>query len=202
MVKIVESVSGSVTNTKQFLWGRYEMCEARDASSSLVNQYFDHGQTISGNNYHYSCDHLWSVRELTDSTGALQAQYSYDLNGKVTRLQGSLTSDFQYAGYYFHTTSGLSMAVYRAYSSVLGRWFSRDPIEESGGLNQYAYVLNQPIRRSDPLGLACASYTVTPLKPVNPVRTAKAKPVTWPFSFAFCALVAVAVSHELAAHHA
>jgi len=36
---------------------------------------------------------------------------------------------------------------------VLGRWISRDPIAEKGGLNLYAYVLNNPPRFVDPLGL-------------------------------------------------
>ena len=33
---------------------------------------------------------------------------------------------------------------YRHYSPALGRWLSRDPIEEQGGLNLYAFVGNVP----------------------------------------------------------
>ena len=39
------------------------------------------------------------------------------------------------------------------YDPDQGRWLSRDPIGENGGLNLYGYVLNQPIRFVDPLGL-------------------------------------------------
>ncbi len=42
----------------------------------------------------------------------------------------------------------------RYYSPSLGRWLSRDPIAEQGGLNLYAYVLNDPINSTDPLGLS------------------------------------------------
>ncbi len=43
---------------------------------------------------------------------------------------------------------------YRYYSPSLGRWLSRDPIEERGGLNLYGFVNNDPVNRFDHLGLA------------------------------------------------
>lgn len=42
------------------------------------------------------------------------------------------------------------------YDPHVGRWISRDPIGERGGLNLYGFVENHPIRFVDPLGL----YTV------------------------------------------
>ncbi len=152
-VKIVETSSGSVTSTKQFVWSRSEMCEARTAGGTLLNQYFPRGQTISGSNYFYTRDQLGSVRELTDSSANIHAQYNFDPFGKAAQLQGSLASDFQYAGYYFHAPSLLSMAVHRDYSGNLGRWISRDPIEEHGGINLYGYVKNRTISLIDPMGL-------------------------------------------------
>jgi hypothetical protein len=40
------------------------------------------------------------------------------------------------------------------YDPRTGRWLSRDPIGEAGGLNLYAYCGNDPVNRHDPLGLA------------------------------------------------
>ena len=137
------------------------MCEARNAGGTLLNQYFLYGETISGSNYFYTKDRLASVRELTDSSGNLQAEYSYEPYGRVTQLQGSLASDFQYAGYYLHASSGLNLAVYRVYNASLGRWIERDPINEGGGVNLYAYVLNSPITNRDPLGLVCPLHKQT-----------------------------------------
>jgi uncharacterized protein RhaS with RHS repeats len=42
----------------------------------------------------------------------------------------------------------------RAYDPNLGRWINRDPIEESGGINLFGYVNNNPINFIDPFGLA------------------------------------------------
>jgi len=42
----------------------------------------------------------------------------------------------------------------RYYSPELGRWLSRDPIEELGGVNVYRFVGNSPLARVDALGLA------------------------------------------------
>jgi uncharacterized protein RhaS with RHS repeats len=41
------------------------------------------------------------------------------------------------------------------YKTVSGRheWPNRDPIEEDGGINLYAYVENNPVNKIDPLGL-------------------------------------------------
>ena len=46
----------------------------------------------------------------------------------------------------------MHLAPYRAYDARLGRWLSRDPIGENGGLNLYGYGLNDPINTIDPDG--------------------------------------------------
>jgi RHS repeat-associated protein len=48
--------------------------------------------------------------------------------------------------------SGLYFYGYRFYDPVTGRWPSRDPIGERGGVNLYGFVLNDGVNRSDVLG--------------------------------------------------
>jgi hypothetical protein len=43
--------------------------------------------------------------------------------------------------------------MYRVYDPQTGRWLSKDPIEEEGGFNLYAYVGGDPINWIDLLGL-------------------------------------------------
>jgi len=59
-------------------------------------------------------------------------QYRYRMFGEVTQTVGTLASDFQYAGYYYHAPSGLNLTTYRAYNSTLGRWINRDPLYDLG----------------------------------------------------------------------
>jgi hypothetical protein len=53
---------------------------------------------------------------------------------------------------------------YRYYDPLTGRWPSRDPIDEEGGLNLYGFVMNDPIGQFDLLGnaLGWPMYLVYP----------------------------------------
>ena len=68
-------------------------------------------------------------------------------------MSGDLEASFGFTGYYQHAASGLSLALYRAFDARLGRFISRDPIAENGGINLYGYVNNSPGKFIDPLGL-------------------------------------------------
>ena len=144
--KIVESTG----STKQLVWSSDLICEARDGSGNLLSQYFEFGQVDSGTTSFSTHDHLLSVLELTDSSGNIKAQYGYVPFGPTSKLQGTLDSDIQYCGYYFHAPSGLNLTWQRAYKPSLGRWLSRDPVKQFE--NSYAYCSNQPISMRDPSG--------------------------------------------------
>jgi len=148
-------ISGTTTNSDhRMLWCGTELCEERDSTGATVTKrFFREGEQISGTNYFFTRDHLGSIREMTDSSDSIRARYSYDPWGLETEISGDLAADFGFTGHYFHAPSGLHLALYRAYSADLGRWLSRDPIGETGGLNLYEYVSNDPIEFMDPLGL-------------------------------------------------
>ncbi|WP_074986574.1 RHS repeat-associated core domain-containing protein [Pseudomonas citronellolis] len=61
---------------------------------------------------------------------------------------------------HWHQASGLYLALYRAYDPESGRWLSRDPIGERGGINLYAYVEGNPISLHDAKGLAAEGAAV------------------------------------------
>jgi RHS repeat-associated protein len=99
-----------------------------------------------------------SIREMTDSPGAIKARYDYDPWGNRTKPGGGLEAGLGFTGHYYHAASRLYLAPYRAYDSTIGRWISRDPIFECGGIDLYAYVRSNPVSTTDPLSLEVTAY--------------------------------------------
>ncbi len=145
-----------IATTKQFVWVGNQVAEERDANNNVTKRFYRQGVQLTQPttlNLYYSRDHLGSVRELTDSIGAVRARYDYDPYGNRTKVSGDLDADFGFTGYYYHQASGLNLAPYRGYDPAVGRWLNRDPIGEAGGNNLYSYVLNNPVLLVDPFGL-------------------------------------------------
>ncbi len=135
-----------MTSTKQFIWNANDRKEERDGTGALTKKFFGRGQMNATTKYFYNSDHLGSIREMTDNTGAVQARYEFDPFGRVTKLSEAVPSDFAYAGYYLHSRSALNLPTYRVYNP--------DPIGEVGGINLFSYVGNNPVNFRDELGLA------------------------------------------------
>jgi RHS repeat-associated protein len=140
---------------KRFVWDGLEIAEERDGSNALTKRFHEQGVMVGSDEFYYTRDHLGSIRELTSDTGAIEARYDYDPYGRVAKAMGSGDADFRFTGHYFHATSGLHLATFRAYDADIGRWLSRDPIAEQGpdGPNIYSYVSNNPANGIDPMGL-------------------------------------------------
>ncbi len=150
--KIVEKSGNRTSSTRKFLWCGTERCELRDANDSVSVFVYPQGQ-FSGNKAHYyTRDHLGSIREMFKSNGTVVARYDYDPWGRSTTVINNTLPDFSFTGLYRHSTSNLDLAVYRAYDPDLGRWISKDPIAEHGGLNLYKYAENSPAIYVDPSG--------------------------------------------------
>jgi RHS repeat-associated protein len=153
MVKIVEKTGASINSTRKFVWHGQEKLEFRDVADAVTMRIFPQGQHNGTTPYFFTRDHLGSVRELLSGSGTVVARYDYDPFGRSTTILGTTPTDMNFTGLYRHSKSNLGLAVYRAYDPDLGRWLNRDPIGESGGLNLYAYVQNNPSGSIDPLGL-------------------------------------------------
>jgi RHS repeat-associated protein len=153
VAKVVEKTGSTINSTRKFVWSGQEKLEFRDATDTVTQRNYAQGQYVGTTAYFYLRDHLGSIREMFTGGGTIVARYDYDPYGRSTTVLGTTPTDFNFTGLYRHSKSNLDLAVYRAYDPDLGRWLSRDPMEESGGLDLYHYAFNNPARYTDRLGL-------------------------------------------------
>ena len=126
-------------------------------STSVITEYLN-GPGIdnkirqkTGNTlYYFTRDHLGSTTALTDSKGALVERGAYDAYGNST---GPAKTRYGFTGREGDSVTGLMYYRARWYDPQLGRFISEDPIGLAGGINQFAYVGNDPQNRKDPSGL-------------------------------------------------
>ena len=107
------------------------------------------------------------------SDGTLGARYDYDAFGNTIRKTGAAIAQenpWEFSTKRRDRVTGSSIYEYRQYQTAHGRWFSRDPIGEKGGLNLYGFVTNDPMSLFDSYGLCCGIFVITQAKdlPVPP----------------------------------
>ena len=99
-------------------------------------------------------DALGSTVALTDDSGAVRTNYTYEPYGKTTQGGDSSTNRYQFTG---RENDGTGLFYYRAryYHPGMQRFVAEDPIGFAGGINTYAYVAGNPTNYLDPYGLYC-----------------------------------------------
>ncbi len=78
----------NVTVQKRFVWEGERLVQERDAANRVVCTYYGNGYGEGGRTYVYAKDHLGSVREVLDATGAVLARYEYDFWGVRNKSGG------------------------------------------------------------------------------------------------------------------
>lgn len=107
-------------------------------------------QTGAGGNLYFLADHLGSANALTNASGGLVERRQYEIFG-----EGGLSALSRYGFTGRERDFGTGLYYYRAryYDPQIGRFLTEDPIKFQGGSNFYAYVGNNPVNLTDPLGL-------------------------------------------------
>ena len=164
VVGIRQLLNGAEVSHRLFVWNGGRISEELDTNSVVTKRFFPQGvQFTTGTNagmFYYTRDHLGSIRELTDANGNVRARYTYDPFGRRTKVSGDVDADFGFAGMFWSPEASLALTHFRAYDPGLGRWLSRDPLQNAEvheGPNVYAYVRNDPVSRTDSTGLCLDS---------------------------------------------
>ena len=111
----------------------------------------------TGKDHYVDIDGQGNVRRLVDSSdGSLSAEYEYGPFGESLRATGNFANKnrFRFSTKFDDPETRLLYYGMRYYNPTTGRWISRDPIGEAGGINLYGFVGNDPVSRVDPDGRA------------------------------------------------
>ena len=156
-----------LTKHEKFVYDGYKLIQVLDAlNDNAVTMAFvwhpestgldtPFSMTYNGEIYYYVTDGNKNVTALLDADGNRAAEYIYHPFGTIYSKTGPMVdlNPFRFSSEYHDDETGLVYYNYRYYSPELGRWISRDPIEEEGGVNLYAMVGNCTTQSWDILGL-------------------------------------------------
>ena len=99
--------------------------------------------------YHYTAH--GDVVQLTNSSGTVTKNYTYDAFGVEQDASDGDANPFRYCGEQYDSETGNYYLRARYYSPEVGRFTQEDPIMD--GLNWYTYCAGNPVAKSDPTGL-------------------------------------------------
>jgi RHS repeat-associated protein len=176
--KVTNLATHTVTSNTQYVYDGWNVIEEINLTSNTLAKTLIWGSDISGSlqgaggvggllqvsnltagvSSHFHYDGNGNVTQLTDDSGAATATYRYDAFGNTLVATGPAAA---LNNYRFSTkpidgevaNAPLYYYGYRFYDPLTGRWPSRDPIAEMGGLNLYGFVRNDGINYIDALGL-------------------------------------------------
>lgn len=169
--RISKDVNGELT---LFLYDEYLLIEEIDVNSGSSTNYI-HGLDIAGS-FTMSGGVGSFLARVSSSETALYFQdgngnitslqradipgdistYTYDPFGNVVEAVGTIAPQnrIRFSSKYEDSETGFYYYGFRYYDPETGRWPSRDPIGEMGGLNLYMMIGNNPLLSIDFLGLS------------------------------------------------
>ena len=139
-----------------------------DLSGNVLENYiFFNGQRIARRDgstkavHFYFSDHLGSHAVVENATGTVCEQDIdyYPYGGQENDYCPNVAQNYKFTGKERDSESGLDNFGKRYFGSSLGRFQTPDPLLNSGRpenpqtWNKYAYVLNNPLKLTDPTGL-------------------------------------------------
>jgi RHS repeat-associated protein len=143
---------------RSYVWG-LDLSESLDGAGGVGGLLWVRLNTSPASGVHFVTydgnGNVWTL--VSASTGTETARYEYGPFGEPLRLTGAAagSNPLRFSTKRTEDGTGLVLYEYSAYSPTLGRWLSRDPMVERGGLNLCGFVRNNPINVIEYLGLKC-----------------------------------------------
>ncbi|MBE9182617.1 hypothetical protein IQ268_29180 [Oculatella sp. LEGE 06141] len=163
-----DGIGSGTAATTHFVYDRDNVI--LEFTSNSLSQRYLHGTQVdqvlaqengSGETVWHLTDHLGTVKNLVDGSGAVVNYVKYDSFGKVvSETNGAIGSRYQFTGREFDAETGLYFYRARYYDASVGRFVSEDPIGFAGGdANLFGYAKNQPVNNTDPFGTTSTELT-------------------------------------------
>jgi RHS repeat-associated protein len=130
---------------------------ARSVKLPVASGAIQFGQTFA-NGYitdYYHSDGDGNITCLMGVRQAVDAKYLYDPYGNLLAQSGTMAdaNTCRFSSKEWSGNSGLYYYGMRFYDPNLQRWINRDPVQEWGGINLYAFISNVSINSVDAFGL-------------------------------------------------
>ena len=148
---VEEIVNGAVT--RRYTLGRWIISETQNISGTWTTSF-------------YGYDGHSSVRFLTNSTGAVTDNYTFDAFGTKISGTGTTPNQILYSGEYLDPGTGNYDLRNRVYQENTGTFLTRDTYAGQNGdpitLHQYLYADANPVMMTDPSGnISMASLSLS-----------------------------------------
>ncbi|MCP4105425.1 MAG: RHS repeat-associated core domain-containing protein [Desulfobacteraceae bacterium] len=148
MICEITSENSQPATEKYYVWGL-------DLSQSLQGAGGIGGLIATLDNsasvvYYYFYDANGNVGQLANAAdGSIAAHYEYDPFGNIIKAEGEYkdSNPYRFSTKFFDSETGLIYFGFRFLSTGLGRWLTRDPIEEDG-FTYYASLLQRLTSRN------------------------------------------------------
>ncbi len=153
---VIAEFSGTGLISKSYLWG-LDLSGSMQGAGGVGGLLSIEQHLGDGASRHYvAYDGNGNVVGLADAdTGEMSASYEYSAFGEVLQMEGeyAVKNDYRFSTKPQEGMTGLYYYGYRWLDAGTGRWLSRDPIGERGGVNLYGFVGNDGVNYVDRLGL-------------------------------------------------
>lgn len=161
-------------STTQFAYSGDQLLSEYDGSGALLRRYVPgalaaddpivwyEGAAVNASTRRWLIDdYQGSVVGASDGTGALISGSSPNTYDEYGVPGAANQGRYQYTGQIWIPELGLYHYKARTYSPTLGRFLETDPIGYADDLDLYAYVGDDPVDKTDPLGLKMTCKPVT-----------------------------------------
>ena len=169
------AVNWTLASTDKYVWDGFNQIAVYNSSDALqksmlwaedINGGFQAAGGVGGllavkdhaaSKFYLPCyDGNGNIRAYVDGTGIVVAEYEYSPQPELTSRAGSKADELAAIASFSTKPYDKYLDAFLYQMRILkdGRWMSRDPIEEQGGVNLYVLVNNNPVNKWDLLGMA------------------------------------------------